>query len=1297
GKGRTDSKGMAQLERLSGKPYIIAGVRGDHRGFLRLADGASLPLSRFEVDGVAAAKGLKGYLYGERGVWRPGDSLYLNFVLEDRDGNVPANHPLTFELRDARGALRHRVVLTQHVGGIYPMHCATDADAPTGSWTAKVMAGGAVFTKTLRVETVKPNRLKLDLDFGKKALYAADGRTVGRLQVKWLHGAAAQNLKAQVEMQLAAVKTTFEGLRNFVFDDPARDFYSEPQVAFDGYIDAEGRANIPLEIDALNDQAPGKLCANFRVRAFESGGDFSTDYFTLDYFPYSAYVGVAIPVSDKGEKTIDSNGGVVQFALVDARGKPLANREVLVGLYRTDWRWWWEDGAQSGVYQYRSTEHRNALQTATLRTNAQGIATWKVKPQGWGRYLVRASDPLGGHAAGDFFWSGYPRQTSDMHGRHAAAMLTFSSDKKSYQIGEEVTLNIPGGERSQILLTLENGSKVIERRWYEAQAGDNQIRFKTQAAMAPAVYAHVTLIQPYANTANDLPIRMYGVIPIEVLNPASRLQPRITAPDAVKPDESFEVKISEATGKACAYTLAIVDEGLLDLTRFKTPDPNEVFNAREALRIKTWDMYDHVIGAYGAELERLLSTGGDGINTKARNNAQANRYKPAVRHLGPFRLDKGKTATHKIKIDNYVGSVRVMAVCAAPNPGGEGAYGSADKTMAVRKALMVQATLPRVIAPGETLRLPVEVFAMEKKIQNARVQLKAEGGKLRISDPSTLSFSQPGSKIAYFDVQTGDAEGIVKITAMAQGGGESASHTVEIMVKNPNPDVSEIIAGEIAPGDIWTPIVPTSLFSKIKNAVVELSVLPAINLDRHLDYLIQYPHGCLEQTVSSAFPQLFVSQIAPLNDKQKDQVARHVGTAIEKLRSYQLSDGSFSYWPGASQINNYSNVYAGHFLLEAQKRGYAIPEGMLDDWLAAQIALSSRWSPPKGDGYEAFNSENVQAYRLYALALAGKPDIAGMNRMRERGALYRSNAGLLANAYVLAGKKEAAREALASPQLADWRYEGYGATLGNDLRDKALMLETQILLGDKTRVKQLLEEVCRELGGENSYQWNTQSLAVALRALGRYATDAKGETPITYSYALDGAALKKAESATPIGILPLSDKTGKVAVKNTGSKTLYARLIIRGQARMQQDDGASQNHIALQVRFTDLKGAAIDPARIPRGTDFIAEFTVKRDSELKFAFNQLALTQAFPAGWEIVSGRLSNIAYGASSQAEYQDVRDDRVHTYFGIPDQSGARTYRVQLNAAYPGRFFMPMNVCEAMYDNRIRAALPGRWVEVI
>lgn len=207
----------------------------------------------------------------------------------------------------------------------------------------------------------------------------------------------------------------------------------------------------------------------------------------------------------------------------------------------------------------------------------------------------------------------------------------------------------------------------------------------------------------------------------------------------------------------------------------------------------------------------------------------------------------------------------------------------------------------------------------------------------------------------------------------------------------------------------------------------------------------------------------------------------------------------------------------------------------------------------------------------------------------------------------------------------------------------------------------------------------------------------KATPPVSYSYALDGAAFKKAESVTPIGILSLSDKTGKVAVKNTGQKLLYARLIIRGQARMRQDDGASQNHIAMQVRFTDLKGSAIDPARIPRGTDFIAEFTVRRNSDLKYEFNQLALTQAFPSGWEIVSGRLSNIAYGASSQAEYQDVRDDRVLTYFGISDQSGSRTYRVQLNAAYPGRFFLPMNVCEAMYDNRIRAALPGRWVEVI
>ncbi|MBK9335994.1 MAG: hypothetical protein IPM98_05200 [Lewinellaceae bacterium] len=1310
---RTDGSGTVLLEESRETPFVAVATRGDHRGYLRMADGSTLSLSRFDVAGVEPQKGLKGFLYGERGVWRPGDSLYLNFVLEDKTGNLPAGHPVTLELTDPRGALQFRTVSTNSVGGVYPFHCATRTEAPTGNWTARVLVGGATFTKSLKIETVKPNRLKMDLDFGKKVLVAGDENRTGKLQVNWLHGATAKGLKARVEMQLSAGKTEFKNFRDFVFDDPARSFWSEPETLFEGNLDDNGQATIALNLGA-GESAPGRLVANFKIRAFENSGDFSTDNLAVDYFPFERFVGVAIPTNKWGSKSIDQNGGQIQVVCVDKNGKPVPGQKVEVGLYRCDWRWWWDEDRADNVAQFNSADHINAVDKITLTTDARGLATWKVKTNDWGRYLVRVSDPEGGHAGGDFFWSGYPDDEESGSNRNAAAMLPFSVGKQKYNVGEEVTLKVPAGENGRILLTLETGARVAKHIWFDAKAGENTLTFNATADMAPTVYAHVSLQQPHAQTKNDLPIRMYGVMPVNIENPGTLLKPKLNMPEVLKPGEPFTVSVSESSGKACTYTLAIVDEGLLDLTRFVTPNPRDVFFAREALGVKTWDVYDYVLGAYGSELERILSIGGDAINQKAKNGAQINRFKPAVLHLGPFALEKGKTAKHTLKLDNYVGSVRAMVVCSAPAPGGQGAYGSAEKTCPVRKPLMILPTLPRVLGPGETLRLPVDVFAMGKKVKSATVRVSEKSGLVRVqgSPTNTLQFAQPGNEMTYFDLKVGSRTGAARFIIEAQGGGETTKQEIEILVRNPNPAQTAVWSGVIEPGQEWEAGFDPGRYSDIGKAAIEVSALPPINLSRHLEYLIRYPHGCVEQVTSGAFPQLFVDLLTPLDKKQRDKITRNVTAAIDRLRRFQQNDGGFSYWPGGGDVNDWSSTYAGHFLLEAKAKGYALPQGMLDQWVAYQTKVSRKWNPlasNANDNWPTYDNDLNQAYRLYTLALAGKPDLSGMNRMKEQQKLYVQSALLLASAYAQAGKPEAARELANKKWRDDWRYVWGGNTYGSGLRDNALMLETYTAIGDTKRAAILVESISKELGEEQlGWGWNTQSLATALRALSNYAVKNFGSNGPNFAYRLGGGGMQKGDGSRPIATADFTDKafeTSRIGVKNNGKAKLYARLLVSGQLLTGEETGVSEN-IAVAVRYIDNSGNPVDISRLRQGSDFVAEVTIRRSSDMKFPFNELALAQVFPSGWEVLNARMTGISLGGSSASQYQDIRDDRVYTYFDLAyqwDNKNSRpkevvnTYRVQLNAAYVGRYYLPAVSCEAMYDSRIRGGVPGRWVEVI
>ena len=1314
-KTRTEGDGTVMVEGLRETPFLAVATGQGRRGYLRMADGNALSLSRFDVAGVESQKGLKGYIYGERGVWRPGDSLFLNFVLEDKTGRLPQGHPVVFELRDPSGSLQYRTVQTAGVNGVYPFYCTTRSEAKTGNWIASVMVGGATFTRPLKIETVKPNRLKMDLDFGPRSFLTATDFAVGEagkgingaLKVNWLHGATAQNLKSVVEMQVRAVKTEFTNYKGYTFDDPSRYFSSEPEILFDGNLDQNGQATVPLKIAQVS-AAPGKLIANFKVRAFEAGGDFSTDNFALDVLPYERFVGVFIPTDKWGNKSLAQDGSSkVNFAVLSNQGKPVANHKVTVALYRVDWRWWWDDDAQSGIGQFNSSELNDAVDHAVLTTDARGQASWTVKPSGWGRYLVRIADTEEGHTAGDFFWAGQPEQLDDIQSRNAAAMLPFSADKEKYNVGEEVVLKVPASENGRILLTLETGTRVARHIWFNAVAGDNFLKFKAEKDMAPTVYAHVSLMQPHAQTKNDLPIRMYGVTPVNIENSATRLEAQIDMPDQLKPDEFFNIALREKGGKACVYTIDVVDEGLLDLTRFKTPNPWEAFYAREAHGVKTWDIYDYVLGAYGAELSRILAIGGDGINQKAKNATQVNRFKPCVIHLGPFKLEKGQTAKHRLKIENYVGSVRVMAVLSAPAANGEGAYGNAEKTCPVRKPLMIMPTLPRVLGPGETLRLPVEVFAMEKSVNNAVISVKESSGLVTIGGASqnSLAFSEPGQKLTYFDLKVGQKTGVAKFSISATGGGETATSDIEIEVRNPNPVITRVLEGTVDPGQTWVQSAKSTDFGELEVAVLEVSSLPAINLSKQLDYLIRYPHGCIEQITSAAFPQLYVDLIAPLTDKQKQDVQKNVTASIAKLQNFQVPSGAFSYWPGTGDVADWAGTYAGHFLLEAKAQGYAVPQQMLDKWVDYQTKTSRTWEPVADNdlsGYRRHDVELAQAYRLYTLAIAGKPDLSGMNRLREQKKKFEGSASLLAAAFATAGKSEAARDLLNDMNATKFAYTWWGYTYGSELRDLALKLETLTAVGDQKRGLEVALQVASQVG--DAARWfSTQEVGTCLRALGKFAK--KGALSEKSDFIVKaGGREVPVNSSTPYYLFPLGEEVaGGVSVKNTSKQKLYTRIVMRGRP-VSVDLPAESSNLTLGVRYTDLKGSAIDPAKLKQGTDFLAEVTVTRIGTMRFDFNELALTQIFPSGWEILNTRMNLVGGSTSDPMDYQDVRDDRVMTYFDLPynwandkKMKQARTYRIQLNAAYAGRYYLPAVACEAMYDNRIRAVSPGKWVEVV
>lgn len=1290
GKGETNGEGLVEIT-PKGVPFIAVAEADKQKAYVRVVDGEEQSVSRFDVGGKDIQKGLKGFIYGERGVWRPGDTLHISFMLEDREKRIPDKHPVALEIYNPRGQFYTKMISTQGTNGFYTFAVPTQADDPTGLWNAYVKVGGTAFHKSLRIETIKPNRLKITLALP-TILQASSKDVYAPLTSSWLTGATASRLKAKVEMSLSKVNTQFKNYGQYLFNNPATDFTTVRADVFNGVLDAEGRAGVNIQLPVATG-APGMLNATLTTRVFEPGGDASIYSQTVPFSPFTSYVGINLN-QPKGKYIETDKDHVFDIVTVNDQGQPVNRSNLEYKIYRISWSWWWENGEESfGTYINNSSI--TPVASGNLQTTG-GKASFKfrINYPDWGRYLVYVKDRESGHATGGTVYIDWPdwRGRSNKTDPSGIKMLAFSLDKDSYEIGETATAIIPAAAGGRALVSLENGSTVLQQQWLEvSDQGDTKLTFKITPEMAPNVYLHISLLQPHAQTVNDLPIRMYGIAPVFVTNRQTILQPQIKMPEVLRPETDFNVTVSEKSGKPMTYTLAIVDDGLLDLTNFKTPDPWNEFYAREALGIRTWDMYDDVLGASGGRYSSLFSTGGDASLKPA--DAKANRFKPVVKFIGPFYLAKGKQQTHTLKLPMYVGSVRAMVVA-----GQDGAYGNAEKTAFVRTPLMLLSTLPRVLSTQEEITVPVNVFAMENQVKNVTVSLEASGAGVQITGnrQQSLTFDQPGDQLAYFTLKTGSKTGKATIHLTASGNGQQTKETIEIEVRNPNPVVTLRNSQWIEAGQEAELSYTLAGSSSANNQVqLEISRIPSVDISRRFDFLYNYQHHCTEQLTSKALPLLFVSQFKAVDEQEAEKIKTNVQEAIRQIYARQLPNGGFVYWPGNAVADEWITSYTGMFLTLAQEKGYAVHPNVLNKWKRFQRAAAQNWRmPQEASNWQIWQSELQQAFRLYTLALAGAPEYGAMNRMKEQPGLSIQAKWRLAAAYALTGKMKPAGELVYNAETTVIPYSSMNLIYGSSDRDEAMILETLILMKRDRDALQQAKKVSQNLAQENWF--NTQSTAFALMAMGRLAEQLSGTLDFTWSWNGKQQPAVKSAKAVFEKEIATSPKSGTVSVKNQGKGALSVDLITRTQL-LNDTLPAIADNIRLDVKYTDMAGSPISVEDIRQGTDFMSAVTLSNISGTS-DYSNLALTHIIPSGWEIYNERMivpeasssnSNEANTPESSADkytYKDIRDDRVLTYFDLR-RGESKTFTVRLQATYAGNFILPAIQCEAMYDAAVQA----------
>ncbi|MDR2130522.1 MAG: alpha-2-macroglobulin [Odoribacteraceae bacterium] len=1261
----TNADGMAVVK-LNEKVFTVVALKGNDKAFLKMNDNISLSYSNFDVGGEVVQQGLKGFIYGERDVWRPGNDIYLSFMLEDKERMIPVGHPVIAELYDPSGNVVQTKRELRNEHGLYCFPFKTDKDAVTGYWRAVVKVGGATFSKTIRVETVKPNRLNINVQLPRPVLGKGIPATRIPVQTRWLHGAKTSLLEANTTLRLSRGRTTFDRFAGYAFD---LDHYFQPTeiTLFEEKTDANG--NFTLSLDEVTaEEAPGMLNAQLVTQVFEPGGESSIVTTPFKYSPYTEYVGIKLP-DIEGYWFRTGTPITLQGAVVKPDGKPAGTSEIEVEVYSVQWRWWW-DAEQENLASYVNRSYRSPVFNKRVRS-VDGKFSVEFSCEEWGRYYVVARDKASGHASSTAF---YVRSYGRTEIPGMATLLNLSSDKKSYVAGDKIEVTFPSSAGSTAIVSIENGKSVRDIFRVPTKESSTSFSITATEEMCPNVYVNVTFVQPHKSRDNDKPMRLYGVLNIPVEAPALRLQPVIKMTEELRPSQDFTVTVSETAGKPMTYTLAVVDEGLLAITSYRTPDPFPVFYAREALGVKTWDFYDEVVGAYGGRLERAFAVGGDEALSDD-GKRKSDRFTPVVIFRGPFTLQPGEKRAHTLSMPEYIGEVRTMVV--AEN---DGRYGSVEKRVRVNQPLMLNVTMPRLFTPGDLISVPVTLFAMKDNIKEVEVSLQTDQ-LIEVVGPNRqkVHFQGEGEQVLFFQVKIKEVTGKSTLTFEAHCDAERAHFSTDVEIRVPNPRVTRVDPREVKPGETLS--FDNALEGAEPLATLEITSIPPLNLEQRLSELIRYPHGCGEQITSAVYPQLMLDVLTDLSEAQRVTVELHIKEVINRLRNYQVSDGGFAYWTHSTYASDWVSSYVTDFLVNAEKQGYLVPVSMKSAALNYLNKLANSWRP------DDFYSEIEQSYRLYVLAAAGKPNVAAMNRMKEINYENPIARWQLAGAFATSNFAGVAKELVKNLPPEAPLYRQMGRCYGSTLRDDAIILHSMIDMDMREEAYKILQKMALSF---SSNEWlSTQESAFGLCAIGNYVK----------KYFASGNGIDVLIDKVPVTTAKtvvrraLEVKNGKVAttVKNNTSGILHVRAVSSSIPWGVISEGVSSGLKITATYYRDKQVVASH--RYKQGEDITVEISVQNTGSVGM-YEELALGYLFPSGFEFYNERLIN-GVNPFTDADNADIRDDRVYLYFSL-DQGRTKKFKLRFNAAYSGTYLLPALTCSAMYDNSITATVPGTTVTI-
>lgn len=1246
----TDSNGDAkfQIQEDDEILYILAS-KENQISVLRFSN----PLSTdgYDVEGDQNHEMIKAFIYTDRGVYRAGDSVHLSVVA--RENTNPLKHPINFTLINPKNQkiIENQILKSQN--DIYYTQINLDKNAINGLYRANFNIAGVEFSKDILVQSVVPNRIKVELNADENRSLD-DGSLNYELSSKYLFGALASNLKYQSVVYFSPKNYHNSKYKDYIFTNPSSLIISA-SADDKGKLDEKGRVQSSVEIpeNILNSQG-----YNFNARivseVFEKGGRSVKAVKDVNLNRYDYFVGMKALAN-----SYVSEGETIDFYAIvsDLKEKLVSGKTLEYRIYQNDYYWWWDyDSYDEFLRSIKQDTNTKLIEKGEFTSSSEPMKFSFNTSNYYGQMFIELIDKESEVSTGQSF---YVSSWGEPSYADVVSSLKIKSDKNKYKIGQSAKIEFESVAGAKALITLSSNSKIIDRFVMDTQDKSTSIELAMKKEYAPNIYVSVSLFQDYNKIDNDRALRLFGVIPLYVEDENTKLDLELKTPDKILPNSDFEIEIQSKDKRAFNYTVAIVDEGLLDLTDFKTPDIWKGFYAKTGFTLKTYDTYSQIIPKF---------TGGDsvlgGLRVDKNRDDSAQRFKPVALFNTPARSDETGFAKLKFKMPSYMGSVRVMVVANEND-----AYGSVSKDIQVSAPLVMLETLPRTLKIGDNFTLLTQIFKTENRIKNATLSVRSKNSLIKISpDTQTIDFKSATNLEVMMDANVSDNRiGKELLEFELKSEDYTYKNEIEIDIKPINAYTYENNTSLIKAGESKEFIIKDYILGTT-NATLKLSPTPILDMDKRIKYLLNYPYGCIEQTTSAVLPQLFLDKFSTEFDKQK--AINNINAAIERYSNFQTADGGFAYWQGGDESNAWGSNYAGMFLILAKQNGYFVPDSMYERWLKYEQNFVQK------SVYRDYMMD-IKANSLYLLAMAKKPNISEMNLLYDNlNTLSTEAKWQLAAAYKLAGVEDTAKQIASKISIEpDSKYSFY--TYGSLVRDEAIIANAYKQIYG-TNNEELLQKISDTLLSKDYL--STQSTGYALYAL------AMGANLENMNENFMDATLKIDDQAYTINqnqmqIFSFNDEKAIVSA----NKDIFVSFGVEGVKA--SENSAFSNKISLDRAFYDEKGNKISPSEIGSGQTFYMRISVSLNEGANYVSN-IALTQILPSGWEVSNTLLDDNtpSFIKNSNYDFIDVRDDKIMWFFGL-NKNRTHHFYIKLNAITPGSYTLSGAYAEAMYDDTYRA----------